>query len=104
MVTTRRIEDLLGGWAMAPPKTPVVFIHGLWLHPTSWQPWIGVFQEAGYEPAAPEWPGVPDTVAEAREHPERQAGTGIADTVGHYAQIIAAAGAKPIVMGTRSAA
>jgi len=71
----------------------------LWLHATSWQPWIKVFDEASYEPAAPGWPEVPKTVAEAREHPERQAGTGIADAVGHYAQIIAAAGAKPIVIG-----
>jgi len=81
------------------PKTPVVFIHGLWLHATSWQPWIDFFQQAGYEATAPEWPGVPDTVAEAREHPELQAGKGIADAVEHYAQIIRPAAAKPIVIG-----
>ena len=82
---------------MTTPKTPVVFIHGLWLHATSWQPWIGLFEEAGYEASAPEWPGVPDTVAEAREHPERQAGTGLADVVAHYARIVGSA--KPIVIG-----
>jgi pimeloyl-ACP methyl ester carboxylesterase len=81
------------------PKSPVVFIHGLWLHPASWQPWIGLFEEAGYEATAPGWPGVPAAVAEARAHPERQAGTGIADAVGHYARIIGSASARPIIIG-----
>src|SRR5580765_1436943 len=53
---------------MTAPATPVVFIHGLWLHATSWQPWIDLFGQAGYDPIAPGWPGEPDTVAEAREH------------------------------------
>jgi pimeloyl-ACP methyl ester carboxylesterase len=84
---------------MTTPKTPVVFIHGLWLHATSWQPWISLFEEAGYEATAPGWPDVPDTVAGAREHPELQAGKGIADAVGHYARIVGAAGPRPIVVG-----
>ena len=50
-------------------KTPVVFIHGLWLHAQSWTSWIDFFREAGYEPIAPSWPGIPDTVAETRSHP-----------------------------------
>lgn len=82
---------------MTTPKTPVVFIHGLWLHATSWQPWITLFEEAGYEATAPGWPGVPDTVSEAREHPERQAGKSIADAVEHYARIVGSA--KPIIIG-----
>ena len=84
---------------MTTPKTPVVFIHGLWLHATSWQPWIGLFEEAGYEATAPGWPGVPDTIAEAREQPEQQAGQGFAEAVEHYARIAASAGAKPILIG-----
>ena len=83
---------------MTTPKTPVVLIHGLWLHSTSWQPWIDMLKEAGYEATAPEWPGVPDTVAEAREHPERQDGQGLADIIGHYAGIIGSSGPKPIVI------
>lgn len=84
---------------MAVPKSPVVFIHGLWLHASSWGPWTGLFAEAGYEATAPGWPGVPDTVAEAREHPERQAGLGIAAATGHYAGIAGAARVKPIIIG-----
>ena len=48
---------------MTTPKARVVFIHGLWLHATSWQPWIGLVEEAGHQATAPGWPGVPDTVA-----------------------------------------
>lgn len=84
---------------MTTPKTPVMFIHGLWLHATSWKPWIDMFGEAGYTATAPGWPGVPDTVEEAREHPELQIGKGIADVVEHYARVAGSAGSKPIVIG-----
>jgi non-heme chloroperoxidase len=66
----------------------VVFIHGLWLHASSWTPWTELFQAAGYEPLAPGWPGTSDTVEETRSHPDQVAGKGIDDVVGHYAQII----------------
>ncbi|MEV4515480.1 alpha/beta hydrolase [Dactylosporangium sp. NPDC049525] len=79
--------------------TPVVFIHGLWLHASSWQPWEDLFREAGYAPVAPGWPGEPATVAEAREHPEAVADHGIDDVVAHYAKVIADLPAKPILIG-----
>ena len=53
----------------------VVFIHGLWLHATSWQPWVDLFDEAGYERHRPGWPGDADTVEEARENPGRRSPT-----------------------------
>jgi pimeloyl-ACP methyl ester carboxylesterase len=74
-------------------------VHGLWLHATSWSPWLDVFREAGYDPSAPGWPGDPDTVAEAREHPDSIAGHGIDDVVEHYAGIIAGLEAKPVLVG-----
>ncbi len=80
-------------------RTPVVFIHGLWLHATSWNPWIDLFREAGYEPIAPGWPGEPATVEEARAHPEAVADHGIDDVVEHYAKIIAELPAAPILIG-----
>jgi len=79
--------------------TPVVFIHGLWLHATSWTPWITLFRDAGYEPTAPGWPGDADTVAESRANPDRIAGHGIDDVVEHYANIIDQLGTKPILIG-----
>ena len=77
----------------------VVFIHGLWLHATSWGPWTEAFQAAGYTPLAPGWPGEPDTVEEARSHPDQVAGKGIDDVVEHYAQIIRGLDAPPVVIG-----
>ena len=70
---------------MEPASTPVVFVHGLWLHATSWGPWVDLFKEAGYAPVAPGWPGTADTVEETRRQPERVAGKGIEDVVEHYA-------------------
>jgi pimeloyl-ACP methyl ester carboxylesterase len=80
-------------------SVPVIFIHGLWLHATSWTPWVELFREAGYAPAAPGWPGDPDTVAEARANPESIADHGIDDVVAHYAKIVGGLGSKPILVG-----
>jgi pimeloyl-ACP methyl ester carboxylesterase len=79
--------------------TPVVFVHGLWLHADSWNPWIELFREKGYEPTAPPWPGDSSTVNETRSHPERVAGHGIDDVVEHYASTIAGLPTKPVVIG-----
>ena len=57
---------------------PAVFVHGLWLHATSWRPWLDLFAQRGYDPIAPGWPHEPPTapatqpVAEA--HPVVEAG------------------------------
>jgi pimeloyl-ACP methyl ester carboxylesterase len=79
--------------------TPVIFIHGLWLHATSWNPWVDQFRQAGYQPLAPGWPGEPDTVDEARANPESVADQGIDDVVAYYAKIIDGLGVKPILIG-----
>jgi pimeloyl-ACP methyl ester carboxylesterase len=80
-------------------RTPVLFIHGLWLHATSWSAWIDLFQAAGYDPSAPGWPGEPDTVEGARANPESVADHGIDDVVNHYAKIIDGMATKPILIG-----
>jgi pimeloyl-ACP methyl ester carboxylesterase len=96
-VTAQSQAQDLEGNSMSP--APVVFIHGLWLHATSWNPWMEVFREAGYDPIAPGWPGEPDTVAEARERPENVANIGINDVTGHYADIIDGLGQQPVIIG-----
>jgi pimeloyl-ACP methyl ester carboxylesterase len=80
-------------------NNPVVFIHGLWLHASSWSPWVDLFEHAGYTATAPGWPGVRDTVAEARENPEDIADKGIDDVVEHYARIIKTLPSAPILVG-----
>ncbi|HZI75413.1 MAG TPA: alpha/beta hydrolase [Gemmatimonadales bacterium] len=79
--------------------SPVVFVHGLWLHASSWNPWVELFREAGFVPSAPGWPGTADTVEETRQQPDQVAGKGIEDVVGHYAQIIGGLEARPVVIG-----
>lgn len=84
---------------MTAPRTPVVFIHGLWLHANSWAPWLELFTEAGYQPIAPGWPGEPDTVQEARQLPDAVANTSIDDVAAHYSKIIDSLDSKPILIG-----
>ncbi len=84
---------------MATAGTPVVFVHGLWLHADSWGAWTDLFREAGYAPLAPGWPGDSNTVEETRRNADSLAGFGIDDVVDHYAQIIGGLDAKPIVIG-----
>jgi pimeloyl-ACP methyl ester carboxylesterase len=84
---------------MTSTKTPVIFIHGLWLHASSWGPWLVLFGQAGYEPAAPGWPGDPDTVELARANPDSIANHGIDDVTNHYAAFIDTLPARPIIIG-----
>ena len=79
--------------------TPVVFIHGLWLHATSWNPWLALFREKGYEPFAPGWPGDGESVELSRENPGSIADHGIDDVVEHYAAFIGGLNAPPILIG-----
>ncbi|MDT4894043.1 MAG: hypothetical protein QOE97_3078 [Pseudonocardiales bacterium] len=82
-----------------PAKAPVLLVHGLWLHASSWQPWIVHLARSGYAATAPGWPNEPATVQEARANPSAVAGYGIDAVVEHYASIIATMPAKPIVIG-----
>jgi non-heme chloroperoxidase len=84
---------------MTSASRPVVFVHGLWLHATSWGPWAEFFGAAGYAPLAPGWPGDADMVEGTRSQPDRVAGKGIDDVVEHYARIIGDLDAPPIVIG-----
>lgn len=79
-------------------KNTIVFIHGLWLHASSWQPWIKFFEKAGYETLAPNWPGDEATVAQTRKHHEHIAGVGINDVDDHITKIIKLKN-KPILIG-----
>src|ERR1700724_3360784 len=85
--------------ANASGRTPVVFIHGLWLLPSSWDRWSAVFEEAGSAPLTPGWPDDPPTVEEAKAHPEVFAHKTIAQVADHYADVIGQLKAKPVVIG-----
>jgi pimeloyl-ACP methyl ester carboxylesterase len=91
---TRQIEQ-----ANASGRTPVVFIHGLWLLPSSWDPWRQRFDEAGYATLTPSWPDDPETVAEARANPQVFAKKTVGQVADHVAEVIAKLTAKPAVIG-----
>ena len=80
-------------------RTPVVFIHGLWLLPSSWDNWAGLFEENGYAAITPVWPDDPETVEEARANPDVFAGKTLAQIADHTAEVIDALDKKPAVMG-----
>jgi non-heme chloroperoxidase len=79
--------------------TPVVFIHGLWLLPHSWDRWAAVFDEAGYAPVQPGWPDDPETVAEAKRHPEVFADKTVGQVADHYSEVIGQLTKQPAVIG-----
>jgi non-heme chloroperoxidase len=79
--------------------TPVVFVHGLWIHASAWQGWVERYREAGYDPIAPGWPGDGETVAETRRNPAALAGRGLDEITASYVRVINGLPAKPIVVG-----
>jgi pimeloyl-ACP methyl ester carboxylesterase len=78
---------------------PVVFIHGLWLLPSSWDRWAAVFEEAGYTALSPGWPDDPDTVEEANANPEVFAHKTVGQVADHFADVIGKLDKKPAVIG-----
>jgi pimeloyl-ACP methyl ester carboxylesterase len=85
--------------ANASGRPAVAFIHGLWLLPSSWERWATVFEEAGYAALAPGWPDDPDSVAEAKEHPEAFAHKSIGDVADHLHAVVGRLEAKPALIG-----
>ena len=85
--------------ANASSATPVVFIHGLWLLPSSWDSWATFFEDAGYVALTPDWPDDPETVEGARAEPEVLAKKSLKQVADHTTDIIKALDKKPAVMG-----
>jgi non-heme chloroperoxidase len=80
-------------------RTPVVFVHGLWLLSSSWAPWREFFEDNGFVALAPGWPDDPATVAEAREHPEAFAKKMVQQVTDHYLAAITELDRSPAVIG-----
>src|SRR6266571_2681773 len=80
-------------------RQPVVFVHGLWLLPSSWDRWAALFEDNGYTTLTPGWPDDPDTVEEAKAHPEVFAGKSIGQVADHFETIIRGLARKPAIIG-----
>jgi len=85
--------------ANATGRPPVVFVHGLWLLPSSWDRWAALFEENGYVALTPGWPDDPETVEEAKAHPEVFAGKSIGQVADHFEEIIRGLTRKPAIIG-----
>lgn len=96
-LTSRELEEINAANGTGRPV--VVFVHGLWLLSSSWDRWRALFEADGYATIAPGWPDDPETVAEAREHPEVFARKMVGAVTDHYLEAIAALRAKPAVVG-----
>jgi pimeloyl-ACP methyl ester carboxylesterase len=79
--------------------TNVVFIHGLWVSHTAWQPWVEHFAARGHHAIAPAWPGEYPTVEQTRQNPSDQAGFGIDELTNHYAEVLERFDTPPVVIG-----
>ena len=85
--------------ANATGRQPVVFVHGLWLLPSSWDRWSAMFEEAGYSSLTPGWPDDPETVEQAKDHPEVFAGKTIGQIADHYEAIVRGLDKRPAILG-----
>jgi non-heme chloroperoxidase len=96
-VTAREQEQITRANATA--ATPVVFIHGLWLLPSSWDRWAALFEDAGYVALTPDWPDDPETVQGARAEPEVLARKTLKQVADHTTAVIRALDRKPALIG-----
>jgi non-heme chloroperoxidase len=103
MAVTER-EALQVEQANASGKTPVVFIPGLRLLPSSWDRWAAHFEDAGFAPLSSGWPDDPETVQEARAKPEAFAKKTLGHVADHTTEVIRRLTKKPAVIADRALA
>jgi pimeloyl-ACP methyl ester carboxylesterase len=99
MSTVTEYEEKQVGAANDSGRVPVVFIHGLWLLASSWDPWKPLFEEAGFATVAAQWPDDPESVAEANAHPGTFAHKSVGQIANHTDEVIRALTVKPVVVG-----
>jgi non-heme chloroperoxidase len=96
-ITEHEVEQI--NQANMSGRTPVMFIHGLWLLSSSWDRWRNLFEENGYSTLAPAWPDDPDTVEEAGEHPEVFAHKSVGQIADHVDDVVAKLSMRPVLIG-----
>jgi pimeloyl-ACP methyl ester carboxylesterase len=96
-ITNREAEQIER--ANASSANPVVFAHGLWLLPTSWERWAELFERHGFVALTPGWPGDADTVEQASEHPETVADTSVGEVADHFEAVLSRLMRKPVIVG-----
>ena len=79
-------------------RQSVLFIHGLWLLPSSWARWCKLFEDQGFSTFAPSWPGDHATAESARTDIDRASET-LEQVVDELAKLAGALDQKPIIIG-----
>jgi len=97
--TTTEHECLQAKRANETGLKPVVFIHGLWLLPSSWDRWAKLFEDAGFTTLTPGWPDDPEDVEEANAHPQVFARKGVGEVANHFEEIVRVLSRKPAIIG-----
>lgn len=82
-----------------PARSPIVFVHGLWLHAESWNPWVDFFRQSGNETVAASWPGDGATTEATRQNPDAVVGYGVTEIADHIAGQLKTLERKPILIG-----
>lgn len=81
-------------------KPKIIFIHGMFLNPKSWESWIAYFSALGYPCEAPPWPLHEGEPAQLRAHLPADLGRlPLAELHDHYAGLLRAEPEPPVVIG-----
>jgi pimeloyl-ACP methyl ester carboxylesterase len=77
----------------------IVFVHGLWLTPLSWEYWAHHYTERGYSVYAPSWPGMERDIRSLRREPGGYANVGVRQIVDRYEKLVLELESPPILIG-----
>src|SRR5689334_17891504 len=77
----------------------IMFIHGLWMTPRSWEKWADHYREKGFEILAPAWPSMETEVEALNEDHTAIDNLTIPEVVDHYSEILEGLDSQPIIMG-----
>lgn len=77
----------------------ILLIHGGWLTPACWDPFVSFFEASGHRCLAPAWPGKDRSVEAIRADPSPLAGLGIGEIVDHYDRIARSLDEPPVLIG-----
>ena len=69
----------------APTSTPdtIVFVHGFWVTPRSWEDWMARFETRGYKVLAPAYPGFEVEVEALNADPTPIEAVTVPDIIAH---------------------
>lgn len=85
----------------AQPSRTVLLVHGMFVTPRCWDPWVPYLESRGYRVLRPAWPGHEAPPAQARAaHPDPElAALDLEGVVAHYRRIIEELDEPPILIG-----